>query len=237
MRALNWLLQHCNDLPDDSHWLTANEKDRVAAMRFEKRRADWLLGRWTAKHALAAYVNSCVGVGLRLQDIEISNDADGAPHARYEGAGKCCALSISHRGGAALCVVAPASRRIGCDLELIEERSAEFVGDYFTATERCFVRDARAEDKACLTALIWSAKESALKALSLGLRLDTRAVEVVRYGWGNVSQGNWQPLTLRSVKATQTFHGWWCTLDNRVLTMLATVPAKPPVLLHAVESI
>lgn len=235
MRALYWLLQNCNDVPDDSRWLTDNEKKWLAAMCFEKRRADWRLGRWTAKHALAAYVNSFVGVSLSLEDIEISNDADGAPHARYEAAGECCALSISHRGGAALSVVAPAAWRIGCDLELIEPRSAEFVGDYFTATERCFVHDVPKQYQACLIALIWSAKESALKALALGLRLDTRDVEVIRYGWSNDSQGNWQPLTIRSMNATQTFHGWWCTQNNRVLTMLATVPAEPPVLLRVVD--
>jgi 4'-phosphopantetheinyl transferase len=234
MPALYWLLQRSSDLPADNHWLTPCELNSLTSLRFERRRADWRLGRWTAKHALAAYSNSVAGVGLNLEDIEISNDADGAPHARYEGAGECCALSISHRGGAALCVVSPACVSIGCDLELIEERSSEFVGDYFTATERCFVHDAATKDQACLTALIWSAKESALKALAVGLSIDTRAVEVSHYGWGKYSQESWQALLMRSMNDSQTFHGWWCAQDNRVLTMLATAQTGTPVLLEPV---
>lgn len=201
-------------------------------MRFEKRRSDWRLGRWTAKHALVAYLDTVAGFSRRLIDIEISNDASGAPHARYDSEGENCVLSISHRGGAALCVVAPATYSVGCDLELVEQRSPEFVGDYFTATERCFVHDAAIEDRACLTALIWSAKESSLKALAIGLRVDTRAVEIVRYGWQRRALDSWQPLLVRSIDEPRSFDGWWCVRKNRVLTMLAAPQAGAPVRLR-----
>ncbi len=230
MAALYWLQQCASDVPAEDHWLTPKERDRLAALRFEKRRADWRLGRWTAKQALIAYSRSVAGVGLSLTDIEISNDAAGAPHAHYEGAAECCALSISHRGGAALCTVAPASYSIGCDLELIEQRSVEFVSDYFTSTERRFVQNAAAEDRDCLTALIWSAKESALKALAVGLRIDTRAVKVSHYGWKLDALQNWQPVLVRCENEQQAFHGWWCAQENRVLTILATVQTGMPVL-------
>ena len=67
---------------------------------------------------------------------------------------------------------------VGCDLELVEPRSALFVRDYFTAAERERVAAAPAREHDELANLIWCAKESALKVLRTGLRRDTRSVEV-----------------------------------------------------------
>ena len=63
---------------------------------------------------------------------------------------------------------------LGCDLEVIEPRSEEFVADYFTTEEQKMVSQAPIADRSKLLALLWSAKESALKALREGLRFDTR---------------------------------------------------------------
>ena len=68
---------------------------------------------------------------------------------------------------------------MGCDLEMIEPRSDAFVADYFTVEEQALVARASAADRSRLLALLWSAKESALKALRAGLRLDTRCVIVI----------------------------------------------------------
>ena len=38
-------------------WLSAAEIDQMTGLRFPKRRREWRLGRWTAKHAVAA----CLG--------------------------------------------------------------------------------------------------------------------------------------------------------------------------------
>ena len=67
---------------------------------------------------------------------------------------------------------------LGCDLEIVEPRSDAFVADYFTAEEQEVVRQACPADRFALIALIWSAKESALKALQSGLRIDTRSLSV-----------------------------------------------------------
>ncbi len=48
-----WLEQAEADVPSGNDWLHAGELDRLNHMRFAKRRADWRLGRWTAKHAVA----------------------------------------------------------------------------------------------------------------------------------------------------------------------------------------
>lgn len=182
MTDVFWLEQTAADLPANNEWLSANEAIRANGMRFTKRRADWLLGRWTAKHAVAAYWKAPVTDGV-LADIEIRATASGAPAVFLAGEAAAVAISLSHRAGRAMCVVAPPETALGCDLEIVEPRSDAFVSDYFTAEEQALVAGAAPADQAQLVTLVWSAKESALKTLGVGLRLDTRSVQVLKM-WG-----------------------------------------------------
>lgn len=52
-----WLERSAADLPAQNDWLSASDRTRLDGMRFAKRRDDWRLGRWTAKLAVAAYLN------------------------------------------------------------------------------------------------------------------------------------------------------------------------------------
>jgi phosphopantetheinyl transferase len=52
-----WLEQTEADVPIENDWLSENEASSLNRMRFAKRRADWRLGRWTAKHALSVYLD------------------------------------------------------------------------------------------------------------------------------------------------------------------------------------
>ena len=92
--------------------------------------------------------------------------------------------------------VAKSGVEIGCDLEMVEPRSDAFVADYFTIEEQALVARASAEDRPRLLALLWSAKESALKALHEGLRLDTRSVIVNPFD-GSFDLNGWSPLHVR----------------------------------------
>jgi 4'-phosphopantetheinyl transferase len=183
------------DLPAGDGWLHPNEAARLAGMRFPKRRADFRLGRWTAKKAVAEYLK----LAEPLEAIEIPAAPDGAPEVSIRGRPAEVAISISHRGGRALCAVAPAGTAIGCDLELIDPHGDAFLADYFTPEEQGMVR--RAADRPALETLLWSAKESALKALRQGLRADTRSVAVhltappeltVECEDGRLLKGYWQ---------------------------------------------
>ena len=49
-----WLEQSEADVPTADDWLSENEVARLNSLRVAKRRADWRLGRWTAKCAVAA---------------------------------------------------------------------------------------------------------------------------------------------------------------------------------------
>lgn len=52
-----WLEHRAEDVPPMDDWLSAGETVSLNGFRFAKRRADWRLGRWTAKHAVASFLN------------------------------------------------------------------------------------------------------------------------------------------------------------------------------------
>ncbi len=172
-----WLEQTEADVPPQNDWLGAGEIARLNALRFPKRRADWRLGRWTAKRAVSIYRNAPTDPRA-FACIEVRPAASGAPEIFLDREPAAVVISLSHRNGVAMCAVAPPETELGCDLETIEPRSDAFITDYFTSDEQSFVAQAPATERFRLLALLWSAKESALKALREGLRLDTRSVTV-----------------------------------------------------------
>jgi phosphopantetheinyl transferase len=159
-------------------FLSAAERQRLAQMRFPKRREEWLLGRWTAKELLRLSMGAYQRVPLPA--ISVCNDPDGAPYLAVEGEGRLAtSLSISHRAGRAFCALSPVvSPAIGADIERVEPRSRAFVEDFFTAGEADRVRACAPATRDVFVNVIWSAKEAVLKALRQGLRLDTRRVEI-----------------------------------------------------------
>ena len=242
-----WLEQSGADLPEQNDWLSASETARLSAMRFEKRRADWRLGRWTAKRALAACLD--LSADFRsLAEMEIRPASSGAPEVFLAGQRADVTISLSHSAGIAICAVAVSGAELGCDLEVVEPRSDTFVADYFTVEEQELIRLVNPADQSRLVTLLWSSKESALKALGEGLRLDTRCVGVdlaprppgTDEHWDDPaltlqpSSGSpgWRPLQVR-FGDVQVFQGWWQPAHDLVRTMVATpAPSRPIPLLE-----
>ena len=213
---------------------------RLAELRFSKRQADWRLGRWTAKRALSFYLNFPDDPRC-LEDIEIQAAPSGAPEVFLFNQKAALGISLSHRAGIAFCVVGSSMSSIGCDLEIVEPRDDAFVGDFFTDNERTLVEKAPAEDRPLLVTLLWSAKESALKALHVGLRLDTTSMDVrsidaastqrgedARQNPRGVSRpatapGDWSPLNVQHDGA-HVFSGWWRYADHMVRTVIVDPP-------------
>ena len=248
-----WLQRTEAEVPAHDDWLCANESLRLRDMRFAKRRADWRLGRWTAKCAVAAYLGRLIETGF-LSAIEIRQSISGAPQVVLGDDSRVASISLSHRSGTAMCAVGGPGTALGCDLETIEPRTDAFLADYFTLEEQRLVCHAPAPDRAALVALLWSAKESALKALHQGLRLDTRSLKVSVLSpeqtssdclpespgmsaqpsptsAGACSQDHWFRLQVQYLNGGRTFHGWWKWTGDRVWTLVAESPLLPPVLL------
>ena len=171
-----YTIQDRQQVPAELDWLTAGERDRFDGFRFDKRRQDWLLGRWAAKLALLELADE---PARDIRRFEIATAPDGAPMARIDGRPFGGQLSLSHSNGRALATVSRETTALGCDIELIEPRSDVFVETWFTESERAHVEKASPFARDSLVTTIWSAKESTLKALRTGLQADTRSVEVI----------------------------------------------------------
>jgi 4'-phosphopantetheinyl transferase len=223
-----WLEQTQADVPAENDWLSARESVCLSGLRFAKRRADWRLGRWTAKCAVASFLNLSMDA-QDLAQIEIRPASSGAPEIFIANEPAAVAVSISHSSGAAVCAVAKPGVELGCDQEVIEARSDAFVADYFTESEQVLVARVCAAERSRLVTLLWSAKESALKALREGLRLDTRSVTVSPIN-GGFNLNGWSPLQVRYADG-RTFHGWWQQGHGMVRTLVANPPPDSPILL------
>ncbi|MDJ0751661.1 MAG: 4'-phosphopantetheinyl transferase superfamily protein [Woeseiaceae bacterium] len=209
-------------LPADLDWLTTGERERLDGFRFDKRRRDWLLGRWAAKNAL-------LGIsGLATSDIsrfEVDSAPNGAPVPRLDGRPYPVSLSLSHSKDRAFSAVSSEAVALGCDIELVEPRSDVFVETYFTESERADVEAVNPSDRDALVTKIWSAKESTLKALQTGLQADTRSVEVVDDGkrmskdWG---------IARTIVRDDGELSCLWRLCDDFVLTIATRGIAEAP---------
>jgi 4'-phosphopantetheinyl transferase len=235
-----WLERPAADVPANESWLSTTEVNHLRTLHVPKRRADWLLGRWTTKNAVATYLGlSAEPRGLA--DIEIRRQVSGAPQAFCQDAPAPVSISLSHRVDLGACAVAPAVLRVGCDLEIAEPHSDAFLTDYFTREEQAMVVSRNPADRVWLLSLFWSAKESALKALGEGLRLDTRhlTVQFPKAALcvndddlqnacpcsicGNAFHRNfWSSLQVHKLNA-QILDGFW----NRTGTLVRTLIAVP----------
>ena len=232
------LEQSLADVPAENHWLTPPELQTLSKLRFNKRRQDWRLGRWTAKFCIAAH-RAMTGEPPPLSRIEIRSRESGAPFAVLLNENAFVTISLTHRAGHAMCALAPTHTAVGCDLELIEPRTDAFLSDYFTSEEQTLVHRMTTDARPLLVNMLWSAKESALKAVHLGLRADTRSISVrplpdlgARIGscpvrLSGVPSFNcerndgpmWQPLEA-ILEGRIVFDGWWSASGPFVRTLV-----------------
>ncbi len=237
MTGIGWLLRHTADVPvdvpADDEWLSPREREVQARFVVPKRRADWRLGRWTAKAALAA------SLGLdrqRLASIAVIAADDGAPEPLLDDRPLAVSLSISHREGTGLAVVGHGRVGhggvvVGGDLEVIEPRTDRFVREWFAPEEQALVTaasvDGRHDEMACL---IWSVKEAAAKVLREGLRLNVR--EGVVWLGNGPSVGGWCRSSVTWSDPPRVIGGWWRIEAPLIITIACdqtgSMPSRAP---------
>ncbi len=218
---IDWLVQTTADLPldDPSSWLSETERERLESLPTPKQRADWLLGRWTAKRLVQAVILQEGGKVPALREVVIDREPDGAPRLRdYPG----WSLSISHSQGKALAALLKGGV-VGADLERVEGRDAAFAADYFTEAERAAVAMVPVGERDGWITGIWSAKEAALKALRIGLGVDTRAVSCL----GTRLDGEWSAVEITAdagrLGEAARLRGWWRLEGGYVLSVAEKV--------------
>jgi phosphopantetheinyl transferase len=131
-------------------------------------------------------------------------------------------ISISHSHNTAFCATLPAHSTpcgLGADIEHVDAREWRFVEDYFTADEIDRVRRVPGSQRDTFITAIWSAKESALKALHLGLTIDTRRVNCA-IDPRRCDTADWLTFEITCSRTfTERLQGWWRMRNDYVLTL------------------
>lgn len=207
-------------------WLSLTEKEIFERMRFPKRRKEWLSGRWVSKHLLKYQLTALKDIPL--SSLSIENEEDGSPVVKVNDQRLIGCLSLSHRGDkVAAAWSGEGNISVGIDAEWIEDRHPAFLNDYFTDREIEWVLSGIEEERARRTTMLWSAKEAGLKALKLGLSVDSRRIEVLPAG--QIQQGEWQDLDYYGDLPATGYHlkGWSQQRGNYLISLAVYFPAKP----------
>lgn len=214
--------------------LNPEELAVLKSKRFAKRRIDWLHGRLVAKKL----INRChpQAINRALNEIIIASEPGGAPFSALPGGARLPGwLSISHSASLAAAALSTDSQvQVGIDLEEIAARSPGFFENFFTPREIAYVQAGGTSQLPARLTLIWSAKESVLKAMRTGLARDTRSIEVIPSdvevietppeGWRRFNAA----ISPGEEAATQPayWRGWWTTLPGFILTLMASCQDK-----------
>ncbi|HET8593418.1 MAG TPA: 4'-phosphopantetheinyl transferase superfamily protein, partial [Solirubrobacterales bacterium] len=185
-----------------------------------KRRADWRLGRWAAKAAVAAWRE------VAPESVVITAADDGAPEPLIDGERVDVALSLSHRARRALATVTDGSTALGCDLEALEPRSPAFLREWLRPTERDLVGAQAPERRELAANLVWTAKEAASKARREGLRLNVRQATVEVEGLDRPPD-TWAPLRITWMEGPVE-SGWWRGGSGWVMTVVSDPHSDAP---------
>ena len=165
-------------------WLAPEEIETFRSWPHETRAWTWLAGRVAAKKAVRRFVLTAEREAPAPRAILVWNDPLGRPFCNRQD----LLLSISHKDETAIGAVADARAAdgLGVDLERVAPRDPAMIEQFFTAGEQDLVR--RLDRKAGQAgsgvhfSYLWAVKEAVLKSLGLGLRVDTRQVEVKNLG-------------------------------------------------------
>ena len=211
---IHWWI--CAGPIEPGSWLSEAEVRKLEELTVPKRRSDWLLGRWTAKQLVAAYLDRERGTTPPLESITIAADADGAPRVDLVEGTLEASLSISHSHGVSLCALSD-DGPVGADIERVEPRDDRFVEDFFAPDEIAGVLSERGDRRDRLVTAIWSAKEAVLKALRIGLRADTRDIVCTP---AEPSE-DWSPVDVKcpAQPGDLRIRTWWRPYEGFVLSL------------------
>ena len=215
------ILEACPDPGDRSHF-GSMELEELSHLKVPVRIREWKASRIGAKLLVRSACHEFAD--LPFSSIQLIREPNGAPRLQFDGIeGGLGCFSQSHSNNFLFSAFGDEGEHLGVDLEKIEPRTGNFINDYFTPSEIEFVQNASADDQAPNATLIWSAKEAVLKSALLGLKVDTRRVEVIPSGNIHVVS-SWQPAQVVApsleIKSPRLF---WRRQDGFILTLCVDI--------------
>lgn len=154
-----------NKVPPAEDFLTKRELETYNTFKIDKRKQEWLGGRYALKKLACDFFN------FDIKHIEVNNLPSGQPVLLVPGGTKL-PVSITHSGVYAAAAIALTGQAIGLDIEVIEQRSPAWI-------EQCFEARELSSKAAPFLTELWAKKEAVLKFLGLGLKLSCRDINFV----------------------------------------------------------
>lgn len=152
--------------------LHPQELDYYESVQSEKRKKEYLLGRYAAKEALKNFLNES-----QLSKINIYPGPLGEPVIHHE-TGFAMEVSISHSHEMIGGLVFPKGYSIGLDIEKIDPRRMDAIKSKSSEEEILQLENLK-EDRNSLLTLLWTIKESFSKVLKRGLKADFKELAIV----------------------------------------------------------
>ncbi len=152
-------------LPPAEDFLSPRELKTYNGFKVEKRRREWLGGRYALKKLASGFFI------FDIKRIEVANRASGQPMLGVPG-GSSMPVSITHCGDFAAAAIATAGMGIGVDMEVIEPRGTAWM-------KQSFGEEELSSTAAVFLTELWAKKEAVLKFMGVGLSLDTRDIRFI----------------------------------------------------------
>jgi len=212
---IHFKFQEQKDVPVDLDWLHPSELEIYNSFRFEKRKQDWLLGRWTAKNLLIENYYT----DLDPDKIAILAGENRAPYVYLNGEKNHHLISISHSHALSFCVSTNQEIQVGCDLEKIEKRSDFFLQDYFSDLERRKVNSiGKVLSEEMLYTTFWSAKEALMKATRQGMSLHPKKIEISNIEFDG---SPWKSLEIKNLETEESYYGKFGMKGDMVFVLVS----------------
>lgn len=156
----------------EKRYLNSEEKKHLKSLMLNKRK-EYMISRVAIKDAIRAYLLKWYSKPTFPVEIFIEHDEKGKPLARGLKETSVLEISLSHKGNESVAIVS--HKPVGIDLELIEERSPDFMDMSFTEKELALLKD---KDNMEWPTRFWTAKEAYGKMLGIGLKGNPKQYEI-----------------------------------------------------------
>ncbi len=161
-----------NLMKEKDTFLNEREDHYLKTLSYPQRQKSYLLGRFTAKHAVAALTGE-----TDLKQIGITWGVFQQPVVEHKVGN--IQVSIAHTDDCGIALAFPEAHPLGIDLEKATESRVEAIKGYLTAPERQESQKLNLSPKvSCI--MLWTIKEALSKALKTGLMTDFRLYEVFK---------------------------------------------------------
>lgn len=153
---------------ESADWLSHSEQENADSLRHQRRRKEWLAGRWLCKKMIQENPALTSGLAIRLSVIEIESNygqrKTTKPRVVIEGRMQALEVSMTHSHDW-ICVAMTWSPGCSIGVDLVPQRigNKRSLDVWLTENERAWVKDNPQQ-----LPTIWSIKESVYKATNRG---------------------------------------------------------------------